>query len=109
LWDRYPSLWTIITFDKRGALAIKSHHVPYETGLYPAGILVLYAIQFCFAGSFKFKNYNTSKPEICLHQTGEIVEQGVLMSPNPSGKLEDLAASCVCCLIVFEMLIHSLR
>jgi len=24
------------------------------------------------------------------------VEQGALMSPNPSGKLEDLAASCVC-------------
>jgi len=25
LWDRYPSLGTIITFDKRGALAVKSH------------------------------------------------------------------------------------
>ena len=25
LWDRYPSLGTIITSDKRGALAVKSH------------------------------------------------------------------------------------
>jgi len=28
------------------------------------------------------------------------VEQDALMSPNPSGKLEDLDASCVCCLVV---------
>jgi len=27
LWDRYPSLGTIITSDKRGALAVKSHHL----------------------------------------------------------------------------------
>jgi len=29
-----------------------------------------------------------------------IVEQDALMSPNPRGKLEDLAAGCVCCLVV---------
>ena len=28
MWDRYPSLGTIITFDKRGALAVKSHQDP---------------------------------------------------------------------------------
>jgi len=28
------------------------------------------------------------------------VEQDALMSPNPRGKLEDLAAGCVCCLVV---------
>ena len=28
MWDRYPSLGTIITFDKRGALAVKSHQSP---------------------------------------------------------------------------------
>ena len=28
------------------------------------------------------------------------VEQDALMSPNPSGKLEDLGAGCVCCLVV---------
>jgi len=28
LWDRYPSLGTIITSDKRGALAVKSHQHP---------------------------------------------------------------------------------
>jgi len=27
LWDRYPSLGTIITSDKRGTLAVKSHQV----------------------------------------------------------------------------------
>jgi len=27
LWDRYPSLGTIITSDRRGALAVKSHHL----------------------------------------------------------------------------------
>jgi len=37
------------------------------------------------------------------------VEQGALMSPNQRGKLEHLAVGCVCCLVVFEMLIHSLR
>ena len=26
MWDRYPSLGTSITYDKRGALAVKSHH-----------------------------------------------------------------------------------
>jgi len=26
------------------------------------------------------------------------IEQGDLMSPNPSGKLEDLTATCVCVL-----------
>jgi len=31
---------------------------------------------------------------------GEIVEQDALMSPNPKGKLEDLASGCVCCLVV---------
>ena len=31
------------------------------------------------------------------------------MSPNTSGKLEDLTAGYVCCLVVFEMLIHCLR
>jgi len=30
LWDRYPSLGTIITSDKRGALAVKSHHSPWQ-------------------------------------------------------------------------------
>jgi len=35
------------------------------------------------------------------------VEQGALMSTNPIGKLEYLVG-CVC-LVVFEMLIHSLR
>ena len=25
MWDRYPSLGIIITFDKRGALVVKSH------------------------------------------------------------------------------------
>jgi len=29
-----------------------------------------------------------------------IVEQDALMSPNPRGKLEDLADGCVCCLVV---------
>jgi len=61
---------------------------------YPASILALYMHKFCFAGFFKFKNNNTNK-----HQIGEIVEQDVLMSPNPRGKLEDLAAVCVCCLV----------
>ena len=28
------------------------------------------------------------------------VEQGVLMSPNPSEKVEDFAAGCGCCLVV---------
>jgi len=28
------------------------------------------------------------------------VEQDALMSPNPRGKHEDLAAGCVCCLVV---------
>jgi len=51
--------------------------------------------KFCFAESFKFKNYNTSKPRIYLHQIGEIVEQDALMSPNPSGKLEDPVVVCV--------------
>jgi len=30
----------------------------------------------------------------------EIVEQDALMSTNPRGKLEDLAAGCACCLVV---------
>jgi len=37
---------------------------------YPAGILALYMHKFCIAGPFKFKNNNTNKPEICLHQIG---------------------------------------
>jgi len=37
------------------------------------------------------------------------VEQDALMSPNPRGKLEDLAARSVCCLVVWNLLIHSLR
>jgi len=28
------------------------------------------------------------------------VEQDAFMSPNPRGKLEDLAAGCVCCLVI---------
>ena len=41
--------------------------------------------------------------------TDTIVEQDALMSPNQGGKLEDLAAGCVCCLVVWNLLIHSLR
>jgi len=37
------------------------------------------------------------------------VEQDALMSPNPRGKLEDLVAGCVCCLVVWNLLIHFLR
>jgi len=38
------------------------------------GILLVYLLCICtnyvFAGSIKFKNNNTNKPEICLHQIG---------------------------------------
>jgi len=37
------------------------------------------------------------------------VEQGVLTSSNPIGMLEDFAADFFLCLVVFELLIHSLR
>ena len=38
----------------------------------------------------------------------ETIEQDALMPPNLCGKLEDLVAMCVCCLIVFDLSIHSL-
>jgi len=37
------------------------------------------------------------------------VEQHALMPPNLCGELEDLVVGCVCCLVVFNLLIHSLR
>jgi len=45
-----------------------------KTGLVVQGnldmiALVLHAFS-CFAGTMKFKQNNTSKPEICLHQIG---------------------------------------
>ena len=33
-------------------------------------IAILYMHNCCFAGAFKFKQDNTSKPGICLHQIG---------------------------------------
>jgi len=35
------------------------------------------------------------------------VEQDALMPPNLCRKLDDPAAMCVCCLVVFDFLIHS--
>jgi len=75
--------------------------VPYETVLNPIAILALYVYTFCFARSIKFKNYNTNK--------AEIVEQDTLMPPNICGKLEDLVVGCVCCLVIFNFLIHFLK
>ena len=37
------------------------------------------------------------------------VEQDALMSPNLCGKIEDSVDVCVCCLVVFNLLIHSLK
>jgi len=37
------------------------------------------------------------------------VEQDALMSPNMCRKLENLVAGCVCCLVDFNLLIHSLK
>jgi len=62
----------------------------------PSAILVLYGVQFYFAGPHKFKNYNTNKPRIFLHQIGEIVEQDALMPPNMCGRLEELVVVSVC-------------
>ena len=36
------------------------------------------------------------------------VEQYALMSSKLCGNLEDHATMCVCCLVVFDLLIHSL-
>jgi len=44
--------------------------VPCEIVLSPGAILALYVYKFCFSRPFKFKNYNTNKPEICFHQIG---------------------------------------
>jgi len=38
-----------------------------------------------------------------------IVEQDALMPLNLCGMLEDLVARCICCLVAFNLLIHSLR
>jgi len=42
--------------------------VPCETVLIPVVVLALYVYKSCFARPFKFKNCNTNKPRICLHQ-----------------------------------------
>ena len=76
---------------------------------YSVAILSLTGIQLCFAGALKFKIYNTNKPRICLHQIGEIVEQGALMPPNMCRRLEEPAVVFVCCLVALELLIHTLH
>ena len=43
LWDRYPSLGTIITSDKRGALAVKSHQIPNPITLSMMKLVVYYS------------------------------------------------------------------
>ena len=83
--------------------------MPYEIVLKPATTHAFYVYKLCFAGPLKFKNYNTNKPRVCLHQIGEIVEQDALMPPNLCEKLEDSVDVYVCCLVVFNLLIHFLK
>ena len=59
-------------------------------------IALWYMHNFCFAGAFKFKQDNTSKPGIYLHQIGGDCWTLALMSPNLCGWLEDFVTSCVC-------------
>jgi len=41
------------------------------------------------------------------HRSEHHVEQGALMSPNPSGLFEVLVVGCVCLLCSLNLLIHS--
>jgi len=65
---------------------------------YPVVILALYGIQFSFARPLKFKNYNTKKPGICLHQIGGDCWSRCLMPPNLCGRREETTTMCVCML-----------
>jgi len=77
---------------------------------YPGGILAFYMQKFCFAEPFKFKNNNTNKPGICLHQLGgDCWTRCFDVSKSKRKAWRPCCWVCVCCLVVWNLLIHSLR
>ena len=64
----------------------------------------------CLVYAQKFKNNNTNKQGICLHQIGgDCWTRCVDVSKSKRKAWRPCCWVCVCCLVVWNLLIHSLR
>jgi len=102
----YWFLWLFDWFFYLKAYAENWFYVPWC----PTRILALYMYKFYFAGPFKLKNNNTNKPGICLHQIGgDCWTRCFDVSKFKRKAWRPCCWVCVCCLVVWNLLIHSLR